>query len=731
MLETVHKSLKSNNLSLFILFKRVLLGLLLWCLQIPDTFAGQAPYDHIVEQNKWYWHPFIDDFAPTLPALPSSQSPEISLDYCWTCGIWLEEALSPAQKSTTDQRPLLFQKAQCLQALGMENEAIKVYRRIIKRKPQGDLLSRSLHSIFDILFQQENHEAVINLYHELRSAYRQQLLPESIYLISQSLFSLEKDKTAQKLLEQIPRKADIYSYALYMQAQIAFRKGDVALVLKTLTKIIDAPTNDITPKILKEMSWLMRARVLFQEKSYHKAMQDFRKLDRSNYFLTEALMGMGWCFAAQGEHSKAIAYFQNVNKTATDADTLSKAQLEIAHSYSEAQSHQDAFLIFRNLLNHLNLRISQYKKYSQDPDWLNWLAKKMLSEPSNSDFSLDQAPIMSQDRELQKEIVFYINKEQYISPRMKTVFEIQKGLKEANTLFEKPERIESAIKNRSFPFKYPPLKNALAFINDYFLPFQYPPLKTALALLPSDLRHLLDTYFALLDTEYRLISSASLLNLLTPAEKPDLLFDCLNFYQMAFQSLLFSEQDRKNAYTTLNQMQSTIRNLPGLPEERETIVTKIIFTKRIFNESEQTLHHWTEEMNSFCSSPNQPARMLLLSKWMTFVRILVDLRTWNIRSQAIFLSKSTPLPQKAISPTPLPEEICSKMIERIELIKDRLALILQREIQIMHQDRISLFENLLTKSQYYYADALIRQQKNLLQTQQKTPRSSIEQEEQP
>ena len=58
----------------------------------------------------------------------------------------------------------------------------------------------------------------------------------------------------------------------------------------------------------------------------------------------------------------------------------------------------------------------------------------------------------------------------------------------------------------------------------------------------------------------------------------------------------------------------------------------------------------------------------------------------------------------------------------------RLALLLEREIANLHLDRLETLEGFLARTQFDYADALVREQERILEHLQRVP-SSVETEE--
>ncbi len=687
--------------------------LLLAILRTAEGPAEGTPACEQLDRAKWGPNPLGESYSALLLDFPQAPLAEPSITSCWACGLW-KQAASPYEMPDEATEALLFQRAQCYRALGMEREAIADCRRILRRYPEGDLYYEAIQSIVEILVRQGNHKAVAGLFESLDSDRRESLLPPSLYLIAQSLYVLREDEPAERLLKQIPPGSEVYPYGLYTLAQVFYRKGDSDRALLILRAIHDAPPERDVPEMLREMAWLTQARMLYQQKSYEKAIEGFRALRQSSYFLPEALMGMGWCYKAEGNFPKSVAYFQAVEKSYADAETLAEAHLEMADVFAKAKSYRDAFEAYRNVLNDLRFRISQYKKYGEDPEWLTWLAERFLDRPSKGATVPDRAPMMTQEADLPEEMEPLLQREKYTSPRLKALFSIRESLNRIGLLLD---RVASPL---------PPEDQAEPPVASV----AYPPIGVTRAHLEPSLSDLLDLIFALLDTEYRSIYTGAALGVLSQTEKAAFLRDCLVFYRTEFETLLLPPESATDARAALKKLQSTVRHLPFSLEEKERVLSKLVYTMQNLEDAETILEQWAEGAQEVSSSEIQPTRFLLLEKWMTLVRTLLTLRNWEEQSPAVFLLdhplSAEPPPDPALSA----HETFERMEQRIDTTWKRLALLAEREVANLHNERLEALERLLARTQFNYADALVQEQERILDSLKQTP-SGEDAEEKP
>jgi tetratricopeptide (TPR) repeat protein len=682
-------------------------------LEAQDGAAEEDLLREEFDRAKWDPNPLSEELYLLSVELLRDASPPISMSMCWTCGLWAKESPSFPGVPEETREALLFNRARCFRALGMRKEALEGCREILRQYPAGNTVPQALESIVEILFAQGNYKAVANLLDHLDPAHRERLLPASVYLIAQSFYILGQDAAAAGLLERVPPDAEIYPYALYTLAQVFYRQGDADRALSTIRAVHDAQPDARVPEMLKEMAWLTQARMLFQQGSYGEAIQGFRTLRRSSFFLPEALMGTGWCYKKMENFSKAIAYFQAVQASYADADTLTEARMELAHIFSVAKMYEDSFENYRTILNDLHSRISQYQKYGGDPEWLTWLVERWLDSPKHFTETPDEAPVMDQEGDLPEEMEPILQKKKYTSSRMKALLGIREGLEQVALLYDKlanpvpPDRTKRAVVSAS-----------------------YPPLGETLPHLEPGLAGLLDFDFALLDTEYRLIHSGSMLGLLNQAEREALMRDCLAFYRTELEALLLPQRAEQDAYDALTLLQGTVRHLSFSLEQKERVLAKIVFLKHSLKETEAIMEQWAKGVDAVSTSETQPTRFLLLEKWMTLVRVFLYLRSWDVRSPAVFMLDDASLAAYRPSPILSSQEALDRKAERIDTVWQRLATLVEREVQNLHLERLEVLEALLVRAQFDYADALVKEQERILKSLKVLP-SDMDSEEAP
>jgi tetratricopeptide (TPR) repeat protein len=661
-----------------------------------DT-AEEAAFCERLERAKWGSNPMSEDYLALLLDLPSGPPGDVSLVSCWACGLWRMPNSPQAGMGETEEEALLFRRVQCCRALGMQKEAIEDCRRILRWYPRGRLVQHATESIVELLVQQGNHTAVAAFFQGLGMDHRQGLTPTSLYLIAQSLYVLGMDDPAEDLLKQVPPDAAVYPYALYTLAQVLFRKGDADRALLVVGAVRDGPPQADAPPILKDMASLTRARMLYQQKSYAEAIEGFRALGRSPFFLPEALMGMAWCHKALGDLPRSVAYFQAVEESYADGDALTEAHLEMAHVFAQARSYPEAFQVYREILNDLHFRVSQYKKYGGDPEWLNWLAGRFVDRGRDGVTAAVQAPVMNQQADLPREMEPLLEREKYTSPRLKELLGIREALEQIEVLLDRILSPPSPGPIEGRPPSAP-----------------YPPMEVPLPYLESSLSALLDLCFALMDTEYRLTYSGTVLGLMTQDERAAFSRDTLSFYRRELETLLLPPEASEGAHATLMRLQGIVRHLPFSLEEKERVLEKLVFAMRNLEAAQSVLEQWAEGAQAVSSSQTQPTRFLLLDNWMTLVRVYLYVRNLDARSPAVFLLDHPSLAEHRPVPPSFSEGTLQRLRQHTDTLWQRFTRLAEREIENIQTRRLEVLEGLLARTQFDYADALVREQERIL-----------------
>jgi len=701
---------------------------------------------NVLDREKWLWHSWFEDFIPPFFENAQLSIPEASFGICWSCGLWTNEAWPPSWNPPSLRAPITLQKARCYGLLGMQESALSAYRYILRQDPMGDEAPACIEAIIEILFHSGNLASAVSFYERMDPAGQELATPESLYLLGQSCYILQQDDQASAFLERVPPDSDAYDLARYTQVQIAFRNGETARAETELQALTRPGASDRVSDVLQEQAQLTLARILFQQEKYEEAAGAFRQLSRSRYFLPEALLGMGWCYEAMGRPAGAISFLEAAGEAASrDFMAQSIAELEKARLYAESGIHTDSFQIFRQTQARIREYITFLNGVAYDPARLANQARHLLppqvtaSEQAGPPAALPADPLLGPEilaaagkpsssetplpsafhpeaQAFQEEIDAVLQKEGHISPRIQELNSIRDALVQVQSLLDRPQETESEV----------PMKRGLSTRPT-------PPLEIRDNLLKPETTQLLDVAFALLDTEYRLNQTTGSLGLTSPEERKEYFQDSLGFYREALWALILEtpRDSRQEATKTLERLMTAVRHLPGSLEDRELIMKKLVHTQQTLQDGEQTLMRWVYLMDEAGAGDGQPPRPLLLRLWMIYVRSLIYLHSWEDRSPSVFMLPSITSEQPA-GPGAIssPDGRRDLLAGRVNDCRDRLGTALQKEVRRFYVERLASFEKLLTDSELYYAEALLKHQKSLLEELQSLPPDAEEKETQ-
>ncbi|MEW6442687.1 MAG: hypothetical protein AB1640_17250 [bacterium] len=648
--------------------------------------------------HKWHWEGPSVDWLESFEGSDELPAGSDSVASCWECGLWTLEILQSWGSPLARDERLSFQRARCYEALGMNGEALGAYRRHLAAHPGGRTAPAARNAILRLLFEQRNYQAVSSLTQALPPEEQALLLPESRYFIGQTFYILGQDHPAEQHLAMIPPDAAVYPYATYTRAQVKYRRGDREQALALLDSLLDSPSGASMPRTLADRCRLTRSRIFFQMKRFQEAIAGFKTVGEDSVYLPDALVDLGWSYDAFGEPAKAVAYFLEAQQTPADPDTLVQAQMEAARIFSDKGVYSDASQLFHKVQVHLLLRISQYKRWGEDAEWMTLLADALLGLRPSGEVESALAGFSQDQMGFWREVQALLERERAASPRLKGLMELQQA-----TASVRSSLLELAARKGVTPQGFAPSP-----MEEYF-----PPMDPRVSAAGSVAPRMLDVGFQLIDTENRLSHLGDLLGLVTPDESRRLQLDAFEFYSSLLQDILFPSQIREGIQSVLDQMQSRVRHLPYALEDRERVLRKILSTRRALQDTADTLSGWADRIERTSSKSESEVRVLLLRQWMAYARSLQELRSWRHRSPLLFMAGDTAA-QEAVLSLELPIEAFEPRIgERIRTVQSRIGLMLEREMRRIHERRAGELQNLLSASQRLFAEALLIRQEEI------------------
>jgi len=671
--------------------------------QVQSHPADLSTPCRVADQEKYRWP---SPFAGSLPAWWGHRPapwPEVSPASCLNCLLWLPDPPAASLQTPADRESMAFNRARCFQALDMQDEALRTYWRILKGTADQETRTACTNHVLEILFDYGSLEAVMETYRNLPPDERERVSPEALVRVAQSCYLSNRDREAEPLLQEIPRESAVYPYALYQQAQAAFRKGDTGRALISLGEVVEMPADRPVPGMLREICLLTRARLLFQSGNYAEAADGFRRLSGSRLFLPDAMMGLGWCYEALDQPARAISYFLTLNQdTWADAETWAKANLETARLYSRCGMQEKAFSIFQEVQQYLEDLIARTRKSGQAPELLDNLASQLLGEPPDPGDRSASNRAGARGRDTKTEMELFLQRESHTSERLKRSLVVSDLLRQAET-------------------RLAGWKDQTQRGRDRDSLFQYPPMNPPLPCLDAEAVRLLDVSLALLDGELRLDRTEDVPDPGLPEKNREARTGRLAFYRDFYLEMFSLRPQGKEPGEILAGMQSMIRNLPFPLETRRQLLSKILFLRENLEDLKETLARSESVMEASTSRATELPRTIELRQWLNLVRTLVEFRSWADRPPASLLLSSLAPTQTPVAAAQGKRVASERLAGRIGEVRQRLHAVLREQIGWILEERRQGLEGVFVRSQLYHAEALLYRQDELLEAIQASP----------
>lgn len=593
---------------------------------------------------------------------------------------------------------LSLAEARCWEALGLEEDAIRAYRRHLERYSEGKTRASAQSALFALLFRQKNFRALASAAQSFGDDQRQSLTAEDRYLIGQSLYRLGRDQDALPYLESVPPEAPVYGYAIFNRAQIEYRSGRPEEALSLIDSLCSPSESPHVPAALRDHLLLTRARIQYQLGRYAEAAEGFRSLKPSSPFLPEAFLGLGWSYDALGDRPKAISYFLAVQNLSASPAELSRAQVEAARIYSEARADPEATELFHKVQVHLLLRIAQYRKWGEEQDWLNEASRTLLDPAASSLLSKTGQPAPDDLESFRQEALALLAREQSRTGPLRSLLDGRDNL----------DRVTSKLKSlggrKGLAFQ--PLPSPLSSL--------FPPLDPPVPALAEPVPDFLDIWFSLLYAENHILQAASLWGLLPNAERNPWERAAVSFYRSLLEDILFPPARGAETRALFERLQSTVRHLPCPLEDRNRVLERLLSCRRSIEETQAALTDASLRMETVAAVPQGKTAGIQLGLWVAYARNLAELRTLTDGSPLLLLAEKLSSESPSSTFDLSVDSFESRVSERVREVRGLLVAALERHIRSFHRERVSDLRRLVADSRRMFADSLLLRQQEIV-----------------
>lgn len=258
--------------------------------------------------------------------------------------------VDPAKLNSDLRASVKYEYAWCLRALGKENEAADIYRKLIASQTRGELRMHALLELADIEADGERFSEAIELLGQFRETVRQmsmrpadELLAQANYRLGTCHFRLRQyEKSAEVLsdfAERFPKNKLIVSAGFFC-GEALFKLGRHEKAIPHFERVAGGPKSDSTfgPSLLRlgdchanQQQWQQ------SEKAFAEYLNSFGSGEQ--WFQAE--FGLGWARENQGRHKEAIKAYQRVVDR-HQGQTAARAQFQIGQCLFALKQYEDA-----------------------------------------------------------------------------------------------------------------------------------------------------------------------------------------------------------------------------------------------------------------------------------------------------------------------------------------------------------------------------------------------------
>jgi tetratricopeptide (TPR) repeat protein len=201
-----------------------------------------------------------------------------------------------------------------------------------------------------ILYHQGAYEKTVAAFHQIGEDSRTDLLPanlidEAKYLAANSYLRMGEYTRAEVLFSSISGGGRYDLYSRYGLALSALYRYEGTQVVRHLTEVAEGGDRGKRSKDVEELQWKARATLGFfflEQGQFPDALKAFFSIPPDNPFYPQALFGIGWAYARQGEWTRALVFWRDLAEKFPNNPYAREILLAIGQSYSRLSAYVKA-----------------------------------------------------------------------------------------------------------------------------------------------------------------------------------------------------------------------------------------------------------------------------------------------------------------------------------------------------------------------------------------------------
>ena len=236
--------------------------------------------------------------------------------------------------SFSDADGVLCHLGESLYSMDMYKSSHKMFRFLVTKFPQSELVPQGLYGLQRIQYQAENYAESLKIYDALVANYPKSDLMGGIhYFGGMAHFHLHDYDQAIATLGKIGARSEYSDYGLYTLALAQLKKKNINQALGALRKVIAQPLFRLEQREVKAQAHLTLGFIYYELGYYGEAIAHMRHLGPEHKDYPQALLTRSWAAIKMNDFQSAIVTLNELIKKFDDTEYGEEAHFLLGQSY--------------------------------------------------------------------------------------------------------------------------------------------------------------------------------------------------------------------------------------------------------------------------------------------------------------------------------------------------------------------------------------------------------------
>lgn len=236
--------------------------------------------------------------------------------------------------SFSDADGVLCHLGESLYSMEMYKSSHKMFRFLVTKFPQSELVPQGLYGLQRIQYQAENYAESLKIYDALVANYPKSDLMGGIhYFGGMAYFHLHDYDKAIATLGKISNRSEYFDYGLYTFGLAQLKKKNINQALSALRKVIAQPLYRVEQREVKAQAHLTLGFIYYELGYYSEAITHMRHLGPEHRDYPQALLTRSWASIKLNDFQGALVTLNELIKKFDDTEYGEEAHFLLGQSY--------------------------------------------------------------------------------------------------------------------------------------------------------------------------------------------------------------------------------------------------------------------------------------------------------------------------------------------------------------------------------------------------------------